>query len=151
MGSIEIAKRRIEGTRLALLTPTEYGLELQQTFANFVLMFARRKEFTSTMAPFARRKVGPEWFTRPHPKSSGDPHVEEHTIMWEAFLTPRIMPLRFKSSKTHLSLIAYQPNLVSRQFGIIQSLPSPIFPKEKSMLYWQVCRSNSTFTIRLST
>ena len=88
------------------------------------------------MAPFARWKVGPEWFTRPHPKSSSDPQVEEHTIMWEAFLTPRIMPLRFKSSKTHLSLIAYQPNLVSRQFGIIQTLPSPIFPREKSMLYF---------------
>ena len=55
----EIARRRVEGTRLALLTPTEDGLELQKTFANFVQMFAGRKEFTSTMAPFAGRKCGP--------------------------------------------------------------------------------------------
>ena len=65
-----------------------------------------------------------------------DEHVEEYVAFGESFLCPRIMPLRIKGSKNQLSLISYQPNLVSRQFGIIQSLPNPIYAREKSLLYY---------------
>ena len=97
------------------------------------------------MAPFTSRKVGPEWFTRPYP-SEEDDVVDEFVSMWEAFLRPRIMPLRFKSSKNQLSLIAYQPNLVSRQFGIAQSLPSPIYPREKLLLFYNADYSEDAAT-----
>ena len=59
---------------------------------------------------------------------------------------PRIMPLRFKSSKNQLSLISYQPNLVSRQVGIIQSLPNPIYAREKSLLYYNADYSEEAAT-----
>ena len=62
------------------------------------MMFAKRKEFVSTMAPFVSRKVGPEWFIRPYPSSDEDDHVDEYVAIWDSFLRPRIMPLRFKSS-----------------------------------------------------
>ena len=66
--------------------------------------------------------------------------------IWESFLRPRIMPLRFKSSKNQLSLIAYQPNLVSRQFGIVQSLPSPIYSREKLLLFYNADYSEDAAT-----
>ena len=56
------------------------------------------------------------------------------------------MPLRFKSSKNQLSLIAYQPNLVSRQFGIVQSLPSRIYPREKLLLFYNADYSEDAST-----
>ena len=55
----EILNRRVEGTRLVLLTPTDEGQQFQKVFTSFVMMFVKREEFVSTMAPFASQKVGP--------------------------------------------------------------------------------------------
>ena len=54
--------------------------------------------------------------------------------------------MRFNSSKNQLSLIAYQLNLVSRQFGIIQSLPSPIYSWEKLLLFYNADYSGDAAT-----
>ena len=66
-GAEEIKDRRVEGTRLVQLTPSEEGQSLRPLFLGFVRMLAKRHEFTPSMAPFAERKYGPEWFTRPFP------------------------------------------------------------------------------------
>ena len=102
----EILNRRVEGTRLVLLTPTDEGQQFQKPFTIFVMMFTERQNFVSTMAPFSGQKVGPEWFTRPFPSTDEDDLEDEYVGIWESFIRPRIMPLRFKSSKNQLSLIA---------------------------------------------
>ena len=111
-----------------------------------MMMFAECQTFVSTMAPFASRKVGPEWFTRPFPSTDEEDLEDEYVAIWESFLHPRIMPLRFKISKNQLSLIAYQPNLVSQQFGIVQSLLSPIYSREKLLLFYNADYSDDAAT-----
>lgn len=66
----EIKNRRVEGTRLAQLTPNDEGQALQSTFMGYIMMFAKRHVFTSSMAPFAFRKYGPKWFIRTFPSLS---------------------------------------------------------------------------------
>lgn len=68
----EVRNRRVEGTCLTMLTPSDEGLNLQQSFTNYVMMFAKRYNFTPTMAPFAFRTCGPYWFTRKFPSPSKD-------------------------------------------------------------------------------
>ena len=77
----EILNRRVEGTRLVLLTPTDEGQKFQKAFTSFVMMFAERQNFVSTMAPFASRKVGPEWFTRPFPLADEEDLEDEYVAI----------------------------------------------------------------------
>ena len=78
---------------IALLTPTDKGQQFQKAFTSFVMMFAERQNFVSTMAPFASRKVGPEWFTRPFPSADEEDLEDEYVAIWESFLRSRIMLL----------------------------------------------------------
>ncbi|KAI5389696.1 hypothetical protein KIW84_075116 [Lathyrus oleraceus] len=55
----EIKHMRVEGPRLAQLTPRDEGQALQSTFMSYIMMFAKSHNFTSSMTPFALRKVGP--------------------------------------------------------------------------------------------
>lgn len=47
----------VEWPRLVQLTPTDEGISLRQAFNGYVMMFAKRYHFTSTMAPFASKKL----------------------------------------------------------------------------------------------
>lgn len=105
-------------------------------------MFTKRRVFTSSMAPFAAWKCGPEWFTRHFPSSSKKGETKS-LLIWEAFLTPRILTLRLNPSKVQVTLIAYQSNLVSRQFGLIQALPNCLYDK-KGILPLQVHNEATT-------
>ena len=109
----EIRHRRVEGTRLVCLTPSEEGHSLRPLFLSFINMFAKRYEFSTSMAPFAARKIGPEWFTRSFPPLEKD-QEEEAKLVWEAFLIPRLLTLRLNLGKGQVALVSYQPNLVSR-------------------------------------
>lgn len=109
----EIKNNRIEGTCLALLTPSDEGLDLQQTFTGYVMMFTKRYNFTPSMDPFANKIHGPEWFTRKFHAPSKDQEAESLTI-WEAFLTLRLLLTRLRKSRNQFTLLSYQPNLVSR-------------------------------------
>lgn len=75
-----IRHRRVEGPRLAQLTPRDEGQALQPTFMSYIMMFAKRHNFTSSMAPFALKKVGPRWFTRTFPSSSKKQETESLLI-----------------------------------------------------------------------
>ncbi|XP_050915657.1 uncharacterized protein LOC127130732 [Lathyrus oleraceus] len=63
---------------------------------------------------------------------------DENTFLnvWESFLTPRLLFSYRNTTKNQIALIVYQPNLVSRQFGLIQIKPQPIFPKKGSIIFY---------------
>src|SRR3954464_14997368 len=54
-------------------------------------------------------------------------------IIWEAFLTPRLFYHRLRPSKGQCVLLCYQPNLVSRQFGLVQIKPKCLYEKRNHM------------------
>lgn len=54
-------------------------------------------------------------------------------LIWEAFLTLRVLTLRLNPLKVQVTLIAYQPNLVARQFGLIQALPKCLYDKKGTL------------------
>lgn len=87
-----IRHRRVEGPRLAQLTPRDEGQTLQPTFMSYIMMFANRHTFTSSVAPFTFRKVGPKWFIRTFPSLSKKQETKS-LLIWEAFLMPRILTL----------------------------------------------------------
>lgn len=92
------------------------------------MRLTKRYNFTPTMPPFSSRTCSPEWFTRKFPSSSNDKEDESVAIR-EAFLTPRVFSLRLNQPKIQVTLIAYQPNLVAREFGLIQIPPKPLYGK----------------------
>lgn len=94
-------------------------------------MFAKRYNFTMTMAPFSKRTHGPEWFTRQF-RTIGKKENELQRI-WEALLTPKILSTRLGTSKEHVRILSYQPKLVSRQFGISQYVPQLFFNKKSEL------------------
>src|SRR3954471_13965103 len=130
----KIRNRTIEGTRLAYLTPKEEMGKLHEHFLAYSMMFARRDQFDPSMAPFVHRIIGPEWFTRKFPPTSQDQQTESMEI-WEAFLTPRLLSQRLRPSKGQCTLMCYQPNLVSRQFGLTQITPKCLYEKRNHMCF----------------
>lgn len=100
----EVKNRRIEGIWLAQLTPSDEGKALQQTIMGYITMFSKRHVLTLIMAPFASRNHVPEWFTRTFPSPSKKQETKSLLIL-EAFLTPRILTLRFNPSKVQVTLI----------------------------------------------
>ena len=130
----EVENRTIEGTRLVRLTSDEGGKNLQECFTRNLMMFVRRHKYTPSMAPFAARSHGPEWFTRPLLNLSTKQQVESLQI-WEAFLTPRLLLTRIMPKKTQNILLTYQPNFVARQFGLFQILPEPLYHNKSGIFH----------------
>src|ERR1044072_2473822 len=96
-------------------------------------MLSQQKQFVSTMAPFASRNYGPEWFRRRFPPTNSEEEAESYHI-WQAFLKPTILSARRAPGEKSYSLVAYQPNLVARQFGLTQLLPRSVFLSENSVI-----------------
>ena len=65
-------------------------------------------------------------------------------LIWEAFLTPKVLTLRLNPLKIHVTLIAYQPNLVARQFGLIQALPKCLYDRKGSLLLYNAVHNEAT-------
>ncbi|XP_058732451.1 uncharacterized protein LOC131603986 [Vicia villosa] len=130
----KIRNRTIEGTRLAYLTPQEEPRKLQECFLAYMMMFAQRRQFDPSMAPFVHRTKGPEWFTQKFPPTSQDQQTELMEI-WESFLTPRLFLYRLRPSKGQCTLVCYQPNLVSRQFGLVQIKPKCLYEKRSHICF----------------
>src|SRR4051812_8359149 len=130
----KIRNRTIEGTRLAYLTPQEESGKLQEHFLAYMMMFAQRHQFDPSMAPFVHRTKGPEWFTQKFPPTSQDQQTELMEI-WASFLTPRLFLHRLRPSKGQCTLVCYQPNLVSRQFGLVQIKPKCLYEKRSHICF----------------
>lgn len=58
----DVQNRRIEGTRLSVLTQTDTERSKQEVFTKYFMMFSRRNVFTPSMAPFSNWIYGPDWF-----------------------------------------------------------------------------------------
>ena len=69
--ALEILNRRVKGTKLVLLTPTDEGKQFQKAFTSFVMMFAERKEFVSTMVPVVPQNFPSHFFNISHHKTLG--------------------------------------------------------------------------------
>lgn len=46
---------------------------------------------------------------------------------------PRLLYVRLEPSKEHVRILSYQPNLVSPQFEITQTIPRPFFKKKSEL------------------
>jgi hypothetical protein len=113
----EIVNRSIEGTRLLQLTPVDDVDNLQTSLTKYTRMFSKRHNFSPSMAPFSSRTHGPSWFTASLKDAVKNANTEIKDI-WHAFLFPRLLVSRILPVKSHVCLFAYQPNFVSRQFGL---------------------------------
>lgn len=94
-------------------------------------MFSKLYQFNPTMDPFSKRTHGPEWFTRKFP-TTGKQEVESKKI-WEAFLTPKLLSTGLGTSRENVNILCYQPNLVSHQFGVSQTMPRPFFNRKREL------------------
>jgi hypothetical protein len=55
-----------------------------------------------------------------------------------------ILTLRFNPSKVQVTLITYQPNLVARQFGLVQVLPKCLYDKKSNLLLHNAVHTETT-------
>ena len=97
-------------------------------------MFSKRHSFTPAMAPFAKRTHGPSWFTASIEEAIKDANTEVEDV-WRAFLLPRLLISRIFPVKNYVCMLAYQPNFVSRQFGLNQLVPVSLFNRKKEICY----------------
>jgi hypothetical protein len=127
----EVARRQIEGTRLALMVPRPRSFSYDQAFLFYFNAFLQLKEFKPSFTPFLDRPIGPQWFVHPFPPL---PECEEEiTEIWRAYLTPTLLSCHFGTASTDFGLVGYFPNLVSRQFGLTQILPKSIYLHERDI------------------
>lgn len=89
----------------------------KDTFENYFYVFYNYKVFVPTMAPFVTRQSGPAWFHEPfHPPTTEGEKVI-HDILMEWFPSSPLW-IKLTIGKVEVSFVAYQPNLVARQFGM---------------------------------
>ena len=77
------------------------------------------------MAPFTIRTRGPAWFTKDFPTNLIEDEAEIN-VVWEAYLTPTFLSSKVTSGSPY-GIYGYQPNLVARQFGLIQPKPCSLY------------------------
>lgn len=133
----EIIKNiHVEGAWHSMITPADKNRPDWEAFSTYFLMFAKHHNLTPTLAPFVKRTHSLEWFTRKL-SSTSDQEVEANKI-WEAFLTPNLISTRLGTSKENVKILCYQPNLVSCQFGVSQTMPKPFFNQKNELCLYTV-------------
>lgn len=70
---------------------------------------------------------------KPVPHPSPNEEMKIHDYLLECF-QPAPLWVKLSSSKMGISVTAYQPNLVARQFGLTQLLPNSLIPKVEAIL-----------------
>jgi hypothetical protein len=141
--------RDVEGYRLNAITLVEPDLTATEAFNKWFGIFSRQKKFLSSMSPFADRVYGPEWFRRKFPPTQPLDDAESKDI-WYQFLKPTLLSSSFQTGPKGLGLVAYQPNLVARQFGLSQLLPCPIFLRREDVIFAATPLSEKLFKDFLS-
>ncbi|GAU14611.1 hypothetical protein TSUD_96750 [Trifolium subterraneum] len=115
----EVAKRQIEGVRLARLIPRTRGsgqFWLNATFRVEMDLFLPDLHNEEV----AKRQIEGVRLARLIPRT-------------RALLTPTIISCRFGLKSTEFGLVGYFPNFVSRQFGLTQLLPKTIYLHERDI------------------
>ena len=77
------------------------------------------------MAPFTTRTRGLAWFTKDFPTNSIENEAEIN-VVWEAYLALTFLSNKVTSDSPY-GIYGYQPNHVTRQFGLIQPKPSSLY------------------------
>ncbi|KAI5398847.1 hypothetical protein KIW84_064290 [Lathyrus oleraceus] len=130
-------ERHLIWKRLTPLTPIDKNFPDLQVFRLLFNIMLTRVDFLPSMAPFSHQTEGPAWLTRPFPLTYGE-HRDETFLIWRRLLVPRF--LSAETSSNNLGLVAYQPNLVARQFGLCQFIPKSVFSSQEllaNILYGQ--------------
>ncbi|MCI81452.1 hypothetical protein A2U01_0102725, partial [Trifolium medium] len=52
---------------------------------------------------------------------------------WCAYLDPNVLSFKVSPTSTDTDLVGYQPNLVSRKFGLSQLRPKSLFERPENM------------------
>lgn len=81
--------------------------------------------FTPSLAPSTTRTCGPDWFTRKFLAVNVENEAEKYALS-QAYLTPNFLSSRIRTTDPY-RLYDYQPNLVARQFGLVQPKPSSLY------------------------
>ncbi|KAL5191633.1 hypothetical protein HKD37_04G010884 [Glycine soja] len=129
----EVANRSIEGQRALRLTPKTLDQNPQKLFLKYMRIFLSFDKFLPQHAPFISREVGPAWFTDYFPAIDPD-NEEEVNEIWSFYLNPQILSCRTGVQSNYLGLVGYQPNLVSRQFGLSQIRPKSLFEDPRDVI-----------------
>jgi hypothetical protein len=129
----EIADRPIEGRRVIRLAPQHLETDHKTLFMRYMKFFLNFNVFKPHHAPFATREFGPNWFTEDFPAFDPD-NEDEVNEVWSTYLDPSVLSCRIGTQAKHFGLVGYQPNLVSRQFGMSQIRPKSLFEDEKDMV-----------------
>ncbi|KAH1212112.1 hypothetical protein GmHk_14G040383 [Glycine max] len=129
----EVANRSIEGQRALRLTPKTLIQNSQKLFLKYMRIFLSFDKFLPQHAPFISREVGPAWFTDYFPAVDPD-NEEEVNEIWSFYLNPQILSCRTGVQSNYLGLVGYQPNLVSRQFGLSQIRPKSLFEDPRDVI-----------------
>ncbi|XP_050897207.1 uncharacterized protein LOC127104031 [Lathyrus oleraceus] len=130
-------ERHLIWNRLIPLTPIDKNFPDLQVFRLLFNIMLTRVDFLPSMAPFSRRTEGPAWLTRPFPPTDGE-HRDETFLIWRRLLVPRFLSV--ETSSNNPCLVAYQPNLVARKFGLCQFIPKSLFSSQEllaNILYGQ--------------
>lgn len=117
-------ERHLIWKRLIPLTPIDKIFPDVKVFRLLFTIMLTRADFLPSMPPFSHRTKGPEWLTRGFPPTE-DEHRNETFLIWRRLLVPRFLSV--VTSGSNLGLVAYQPNLVARQFGICQFIPKSLY------------------------
>ncbi|XP_050897203.1 uncharacterized protein LOC127104024 [Lathyrus oleraceus] len=110
--------------RLIPLTPIDRTFPDVKVFLLLFDIMLTRTDFHPSMAPFCSRTEVPEWLTRAFPPNE-DEHKNETFVIWRRFLVPQFLSVVL--SGVNPGLVAYQPNLVARQFGLCQFVLKSLF------------------------
>lgn len=142
-----IQNKRVEGTLLAQITPVDAHQTYKESFSKYFMLLSKFHNFTPLMAPLVNRSHGFEWFTRKFP-TTGD-HEAESWEIWENFLTPKLLSTRLWISKYGFKILCYQPNCVSRQFGVSKTVSKSFFSRKNELCLCTVKYSHGQYTQRL--
>jgi len=124
-------ERSAKGIGLAMLQYRE-NRSIQTLFSEAFNVFLHCNVFTPSLAPFSMRACGPAWFTREFP-TKDDEYEEETNVIWKAYLTPMLLSSKAtpNTSTGSYGAYGYQPNLVARQFGLVQIRPCSFYQSKE--------------------
>ncbi|XP_057418556.1 uncharacterized protein LOC130712755 [Lotus japonicus] len=121
-----VSNTRIDAHRLETLTPPYDASHFEADFRKYFAMFLELKHYRSSFAPYSKPTYGPRWLRNSYPNLPNSEALSPHHLeLWQTILSPRVLTIGFASSDH--TLCGYNPQLVSRQFGLSQDLPNTLF------------------------
>ena len=111
-------------------------------------MFLKQHKVTPSTTPLVKRSHEPEWFTRQFLSTSEQKAKSKE--VWATLLTPKLFSTRLGTSKENVKKMCYQPNLVSHQFGVSQTMPKPFFNRKSELCLCIVDYSENEYLQRLA-